>query len=84
MQTESLSTNYQDIENICHKDRSRKELYLTLEFEGATMYDKALAGAELAQRDFWDRMKVTVAGAFFGTLFGAFFGAIVGRMSGAG
>ena len=30
------------------------------------MYDKALAKAELAKRDFWDRMKVTAAGSFLG------------------
>ncbi len=78
MAAEDPASNYDKIRKKEHKDRSRKELYVTVEFEGATMHDKALAKAELASRDFWDRMKVTAAGSFLGVLFGTLAGLTVG------
>lgn len=78
MAPEDPASNYDKIRKKEHKDRTRKELYVTVEFEGATMHDKALAKAELASRDFWDRMKVTAAGSFLGVLFGTLAGLTVG------
>ena len=78
MGTEDPDINYEKVKKKSHKDRSRKELYVTVEFEGATMHDKALAKAELAHRDFWDRMKVTAAGSFLGVLFGTIAGLVIG------
>ena len=45
------STNYLEVEGKPHRQRSREELFRTIEFEGATMYDKALAKAELDRRE---------------------------------
>jgi hypothetical protein len=69
--------NYPQVANKAHKDQTRKELYRTVEFAGATMEDKALAKAELARRDFWDRMKVTAAGSFLGVFFGTIAGFLI-------
>ena len=78
MKGEDPSTSYEEIKKKDHKERTRKELYVTVEFVGATINDKALAQAELADRDFWDRMKVTVVGSFLGVLFGTIAGLIIG------
>ena len=77
METKDPDTNYENVKKKCHKDRGRKELYLTLEFDGAEMYDKALAKAELAHRDFRDQMILIATGAFLGTSFAAIAGFLI-------
>jgi hypothetical protein len=78
VKSEDPNTNYKHVAAKKHRGRTRKELYLTVEFDGADMHDKALAKAELANRDFWDRMKITAAASFLGVLFGTVAGLFVG------
>jgi VIT1/CCC1 family predicted Fe2+/Mn2+ transporter len=43
-------TDYRKVAAKSHNQRTRSELYRTIEFDGAGMHDKALARAELARR----------------------------------
>lgn len=80
MRSENGNTHYKQMAAKPFKDRTPEELYRTIEFAGSTMHDKALAKAELARRERWDRMKLVAAGALLGVLFTTVVGLITDRL----
>ena len=80
--TDDPSTDYSQTERKPHRARTRKELYLAVEIEGANMWDKAMSKAELAKREYWDRIAVQVVGSFAGVFFGSAFGVLIVSLAG--
>ena len=81
MRSQDPDIHYQHIANKPVCKRTREELYRTVEFDGADMYEKALAKAKLARLDFSNQMIVTAAGSFFGVFFGVIAGLLAGWFS---